>query len=108
MSTVTKTAVTSTHLDMKADSDVLVQADTYDVTRIELVVRDQNNTRLPFANDSGTVTVKGPAKLIGPQRFPLDGGCRAFWIRTTGGTGKITVTADSAAYGKQSLELYAK
>ena len=51
------------------------------------------------------VTVKGPAKVIGPSEFPLVGGDRAFWLRTTGEKGDITVTIDAKGIGKTKLQL---
>lgn len=106
--TVTKTAVSKTYLDIKADSSVLKECDTYDVTRVELVERDQNGNRIPFADTAVRLSVKGPASVIGPSSFPLIGGARAFWLRTNGGKGKITVTAETEKYGKQRIELSAE
>ncbi len=93
--TVVRTAVTDLHLDVKADSITLKESDTYDATRIQIVALDQNNNRVPFADSSVKVTVKGPAKIIGPSEFPLIGGDRAFWLRTTGEKGDITVTVEA-------------
>ncbi|MGI6745642.1 MAG: Beta-galactosidase [Firmicutes bacterium ADurb.Bin300] len=106
--TVTKSAVTQTCLEVKADSLILKQEDTYDVTRIELVERDQNGNRIPFADTVVKIGVRGPASVIGPSSFSLIGGARAFWIRTNGGTGKITVTIESGKHGKQRIELSAQ
>lgn len=103
--TVTKTAVTDTHLDINADSLTLNHENTYDVTRIELIERDQNGNRLPFSDTSIKLSLKGPATIIGPSTFPLIGGGRAFWIRTNGEKGKITVYVESIKYGKQKIEL---
>ena len=108
VATVVRTAVTDLHLDVKADSYVLKEGDTYDATRIQLIALDQNNNRAPFADCSVKVTVKGPAKVIGPSEFPLIGGDRAFWIRTTGEKGDITVTIDAKGIGKTKLELKAE
>ncbi len=108
VATVVRTAVTDLHLDVKADSYVLKEGDTYDATRIQLIALDQNNNRAPFADCSVKVTVKGPAKVIGPQEFPLVGGDRAFWIRTTGEKGDIIVTIDAKGIGKTKLELKAE
>ena len=105
--TVTKTASNEVHLYAKADSSVLREGDTYDVTRIALVALDQNNNRLPFADCAVRVSVKG-ASIIGPSEFPLTGGVRAFWIRTNGTRGKITVNIDAGEFGKQKLELSAE
>ncbi|NLA72371.1 MAG: glycoside hydrolase family 2 protein [Clostridiales bacterium] len=103
--TVTKTAVTDTHLDINADSLTLNHEDTYDVTRIELIERDQNDNRLPFSDTSIKISLRGPAAVIGPSSFPLIGGARAFWIRTNGEKGKVTVYVESVKYGKQKIEL---
>lgn len=105
VATVTRTAVTELHLDVKADTYVLKEGDTYDATRIQIVARDQNGNRVPFADCAVKVSVKGPAKVIGPTEFPLIGGDRAFWIRTTGEKGDITVTVDGKGIGKVKLDL---
>ncbi len=105
---VTRTAVMSKSLSAKADSTELIEDETYDVTRIELLAVDQNGNRLAFANDTVKVTVDGPAKVIGPDNFALVGGGRAFWIKTTGKSGKIRVTVDSEELGKQVIELTAE
>ena len=102
---VTKTAVLSKHLTAQADSLHLVEDKTYDVTRIELRCVDQNGNQLPFANDSVSVHIDGPAKIIGPDNFALIGGDRAFWIRTIGKSGNITVTIDGKDLGTQTLHL---
>ncbi len=101
---VTRTAVTELSLDASADSYTLKQGDTYDATRIQLVAHDQNGNRVPFADSTVKVSVKGPAKIIGPDKFPLIGGDRAFWIRTTDEKGKIVVTIEATGLGKKKLE----
>ena len=105
VATVTRTAVTELHLDVKADSNILKEDDTYDATRIQIIARDQNGNRVPFADSSVKVSVKGPATVIGPTQFPLIGGDRAFWIRTNGEKGSITVTVDAKGIGKVKLDL---
>ena len=90
--TVVKTAVTERALDVRVDNPQLVEADTYDVTRVALTAIDQNGNRLPFANNAVTVTVDGPVEVIGPKTFALIGGDRAFWLRTKGESGEATVT----------------
>ena len=105
VATVTRSAVTELHLDVKADCDTLREGDTYDATRIQLVALDQNGNRVPFADSAVKVTVKGAASIIGPSEFPLIGGDRAFWIRTNGEKGDITVTIDAKGIGKVKLDL---
>lgn len=100
---VTRTAANSQSLVVKADSNTLIEDKTYDVTRVELMCVDQNSNRLPFANNSIKVTVDGPAKVIGPDEFALIGGARAFWIKTTGKSGKVTVTVKGENLGEHKL-----
>ena len=105
VATVVRTAVESLHLEVNADSNTLKQGDTYDATRIELVVKDQNGNRVPFADSSVKVTVDGPATVIGPTEFPLIGGDRAFWIRTNGKKGKIKITINASGIEEKTIEL---
>ena len=108
VATVVRTAVTELQLDVKADSLVLKEGDTYDATRIQMVALDQNGNRVPFADSAVKVSVKGAAQIIGPSEFPLIGGDRAFWIRTIGEKGDITVTIDAKGIGKKVLKLKAE
>jgi len=101
---ITRTAVTSAKLVAFADSSELTEDDTYDVTRIELLALDGNNNRLPFANNAVKVTVVGPVSVIGPDNFALIGGDRAFWIRTTGKSGKARVIIEAENLGSKELE----
>ncbi len=103
--TITRTAVNKVSLIAKADSAVLHEGDTYDVTRIELRAVDQNGNQLPFANNAVKITVDGPAKVIGPDSFALIGGDRAFWVRTAGGKGNITVTVEAEGMETQTIEI---
>lgn len=106
--TVVKSAVTELHINASADSYTLKQGDTYDATRIELTALDQNGNRAPFADVPCKISVKGPAEIIGPKEFSLIGGDRAFWIKTTGEKGDITVTIDAKSLGKTRLDLKAE
>jgi len=105
---VTKTAVMSKSLIASADKLELIEDKTYDVTRIELRCVDQNGNQLPFANNAIKVTVDGPAKIIGPDQLALIGGDRAFWIRTIGKSGDITVTIEAEGLNSQVIKLTAE
>ncbi len=105
---VTRTAVKSQALNVKADSLTLTEDKTYDVTRIELMCVDQNGNRLPFANNAINISVDGPVSVIGPEQFALVGGARAFWVRTTGKSGKATVTVTGEGLGTHTIELDVK
>ena len=106
--TIVKTNVTGKHFTARADKTELLEKETYDVTRIEMEILDQNNNRLPYDNSVFTVKVEGPGKVIGPEEFAMIGGDRAFWIRTTGASGDITVTISSPDFESQTLTLHAE
>lgn len=105
---VTRTAVNSVSLEASADSTVLYHGDTYDVTRIELKAVDQFGNRVPFANNAIKVELEGPASVIGPDSFALIGGARAFWIRTTGKAGDITVRITGENFEPVVLDIQAE
>lgn len=105
--TIVRTPVTSTDFVAKADSYELIEKETYDVTRVEIETVDQSGNRLPYDNSVFKVKVRGPAKVIGPDEFAMIGGVRAFWIRTTGKSGKVTVEISSPNMGKKTLEFKA-
>lgn len=105
---VTRTASNELSLEVTPDAEVLKEGATYDVTRIELIARDQNGNKVPFANNAVTVSVDGPARVIGPEQFALIGGVRAFWIRTVGKKGDITVTVSGENLGTSTLTLKAE
>lgn len=105
--TITRTAVKSTDFTAIPDKTTLTEDVTYDVTRIELVAHDQNGNRLPYCNESLSVKIDGPAKVIGPESFSLIGGVRAFWVRTTGKSGKVNITVSSETMGTETVSLEA-
>ena len=102
---ITRTAVTETALTVNADSTELIEDDTYDVTRLELLAVDGFGNRLPFADNAVKVSVEGPVSVIGPETFALVGGDRAFWVRTVGRSGKATVTVEAVDLGTYTVEL---
>jgi len=102
---ITRTAVSSTQLEVKADASVLTEDSTYDVTRIQLRLLDQNGNQLPFANNAVTVETNGVVDVIGPKQFSLIGGDRAFWVRTNGSVGEAEITITGENVGKQTITL---
>lgn len=99
VATVVKSPSNECIISAKADKNLLIEDETYDVTRIELVATDKNNNRLNFAMNAVNVSVEGAARIIGPSEFSLLGGARAFWIRTVGKSGdvKVTITGEGIA-----------
>jgi beta-galactosidase len=58
-------------------------------------------------NDTISVSITGPAKIIGPATIPFQGGTAGFWIETTGLTGAITLRATCDRFAAVTLELAA-
>ncbi|MBQ7638451.1 MAG: glycoside hydrolase family 2 protein [Clostridia bacterium] len=102
---ITRTAVGEMKLQVSADSEELVEDETYDVTRIELLALDSFGNRLPFANNAVKVTAEGPVSVIGPDNFALIGGDRAFWVRTTGKSGKAKIVIEAENLGTREITL---
>ncbi|ERI70195.1 hypothetical protein HMPREF1548_02558 [Clostridium sp. KLE 1755] len=76
----------------RADDTVLyADGDTYDATRITVKAVDNMGNLLPFTQECVEIRLDGPARLLGPARFPLTGGVSSFWIRTVGKTGTVRI-----------------
>lgn len=95
-----------TTLEIMADASRL-KARERDTTRVILRALDQEGQRLPFLNETVSVSITGPAKIIGPATIPLQGGTAGLWIETTGLTGNITLQATCARFVAATLELAA-
>ncbi len=64
------------------------------VTRVCVTALDDPGGRMPYIQECVRVSVDGPARLLGPERFPLTAGTSAFWIATTGEPGTVTVRVE--------------
>lgn len=73
------------------DSVLYADGDTYDATRITVKAVDNMGNLLPFTQECVEIQLDGPARLLGPARFPLTGGISSFWIRTVGKTGTVRI-----------------
>ncbi len=105
---VTRTAVNSLDFNVKADKTELVEDETYDVTRIEVISVDQCGNRLPYDNTLVSVKIDGDAEVIGPDKFALVGGVRAFWVKTKGKTSNVKVTVSVEGRGEKEIDLNIK
>ncbi|PDT31535.1 beta-galactosidase [Rhizobium sp. L9] len=95
-----------TTLEIVADAGTL-KARERDSTRVIIRALDQCGNRLPFMNDSISLKVHGPAKIVGPTNVPLQGGTSGFWLEATGLVGEITVEAVSSRFAPVTLNLTA-
>jgi beta-galactosidase len=86
------TPMTEAHLEVTLSQDSLQETETYDVMEMRIRVVDENENLLPFYNEPLTVTVDGPAEVIGPKVQCLRGGMTGVYLKSTGETGKIRIT----------------
>ncbi|MGR3570696.1 glycoside hydrolase family 2 TIM barrel-domain containing protein [Brevirhabdus sp.] len=68
-------------------------ADPSEEIRVMIRALDQAGNKLHFLNEPVSLSVEGPATLIGPDRPVLLGGSTGCWLRLTGRTGKIRLHA---------------
>lgn len=93
-----------TTLEVVADKGTL-SGSSKDSVRVMVRVLDQVGHKLPFLFDPVTVTVSGPARLLGPQTVPLRAGATGFWVETTGGAGQVTVEVSIDRLATKTLTL---
>lgn len=84
-------------LEIKAD-DAVLSAEAGDQSRVIVRALDQVGNILPFIDESVTIAVRGPGKLLGPSLSPLRGGVTGFWVETTGGGGDIVISVSSPRF----------
>lgn len=72
------------HLELTLSSSTkqLIIADTYDVARITVELKNSLGERAFYSHDMVEVSCTGPIKLMGPSRFAMQGGIQSFWVRT--------------------------
>ena len=94
-------------LRLTAD-DTTITADGSDATRVTLRATDAYGNHRPNMTGALTLTLTGPAVLIGQNRFAFGsyGGVGGAFIRSVPGkTGQITVTARHATLGSASVQI---
>ena len=86
--TVTKTPVTSIHMDIQVDHTELQETNTYDVAAIRIVMKDQMDNVLPFYQGVVNASSNGPVEIVGPRQILLRGGMGGTYLKTTGQSGQ--------------------
>jgi beta-galactosidase len=94
-------------LSLAAD-DTAIQADGSDTTRLTFRALDAYGNPRPSAGGNVTLSVAGPATLVGDNPFPFGiyGGVGGAFVRSLPGrTGLVTVTAQHPQLGHASVRL---
>jgi beta-galactosidase len=87
-----------------ADDSSLI-GDGADTTRVVMRVTDEFDAIRPFADDSITLGIEGPAVIIGDNPFSLVGGTGAVWVRAKEEAGTVRLIATHPRLGPQELQL---
>ena len=93
-------------LEVVAD-ELTLPAAIKDQLRVIVRALDQAGNLLPFLDEPVHVSVKGPAKLLGPDMPVLTGGATGFWLESTGETGDIDLIVSSPRFASQTIALKA-
>jgi beta-galactosidase len=88
--------------EILADDSELI-ADGADATRVVLRVTDEYGAPRPLCFDPITLSLDGPAVLLGEPIAVLSGGRSAVWIRSTGEPGIATLKATHSHFGVKTL-----
>lgn len=102
---VTKAPMTRANLVAEPYKTTLTERESYDVAAIRLRAVDENGNTLVFSTSPVSVTVDGPAELIGPSVISLSGGMGGIYLKTVGRSGEVSVTLDGGALGKVCVNL---
>lgn len=106
--TTEKGAVSEVSMVVKKDKDLLIEKDTYDVTRIEIKAVSQYGNVLPYDNSVVKIETNDLVEVIGPKTISLIGGQRAFWVKTVGKEGDAVIKLSSDTLGEKELKLVIK
>ncbi|MEO8561567.1 MAG: glycoside hydrolase family 2 TIM barrel-domain containing protein [bacterium] len=87
-----------------ADDDVL-NADGADTTRVVMRVTDEFGSLRRYSTAAISLTLEGPAELVGDNPFSLVGGGGAVWIRAREQAGKVVLRASHPVLGTRSVSL---
>ena len=94
-------------LELTAD-DAAIMADGSDITRLTFRAVDAYGNQRPHLTGDVTLSLAGPATLIGDSPFPFGeyGGVGGAFVRSQPGlTGRVTVTARHPALGQATAQL---
>jgi len=102
--TLIKEPVKEIHLEASVDHTDLTDGDTYDVAAVRLQMVDQNGNLVPYYQEPVFIKTVGAIEIIGDDYLSLKGGMGAVYVKTTGESVHIKVTADS----NRQITIYAE
>ena len=91
---ITKSTMSSVHIEVQLDHDTLEEKNSYDVAALRIRMCDDHNNTVCMFNSSLPLTIDGPAEIIGPKRAFMAGGMGGTYIKSIGKNGDITLTVN--------------
>jgi beta-galactosidase len=110
-----KVVITKMMSGKGVDQQLLIQPDDHeligdgiDATRVVMKVTDEYGAVRPFANAAISLSLQGPAEIIGENPSALFGGVGAVWVKTKPTPGLVRLTATHPTLGSKSVEIAVK
>jgi beta-galactosidase len=94
-------------LRMEPD-DLELNGDGRDATRVVLRVTDEYGNIRPFATGAVSLTIEGPAEIVGENPFALAGGGGAVWIRAKEASGTVRLEAKHSYLKGKTVQIQVK
>ena len=84
----------------------LIEDKTYDVAAVRIRMTDQNGNTLSYLNGAVSAQLSGEAALIAEAPVMLRGGTGGLYVRTTGKSGKATLTLSAQGCEPVTIEFH--
>ncbi|PYY14081.1 MAG: hypothetical protein DMG60_20730 [Acidobacteria bacterium] len=85
--------------------DVKLVADGADSTRVVMRVTDEHGNLRRYSTAAISLSLQGPAEIIGENPFSLFGGCAAVWIRAQHEPGTVVLKAAHPVLGTKEVRI---
>ena len=85
--------------------DVELVADGADSTRVVMRVTDEHGNLRRYSTAAISLSLQGPAEIIGENPFSLFGGCGAVWIRAQHEPGTVVLKAAHPVLGTKEVRI---
>ena len=105
---VTRTPMDKASLKADAYKTTLVEENSYDVSAVRISAVDEFGNKLTFSNEPVILSVSGPIEIVGPEIVSLKGGMAGTYVKTTGDSGKATLTLTTESLGEVKVDFEVK
>ena len=95
----------ASQITLTKEDDVPLKLDGSSAKLVWVDVKDENGTVVNTADNTITFTTEGPGYVIGQKAVAVRGGQWAVWVRSTRGSGDITLTASCEGLTSASVTI---